>query len=85
MDNLGSMADWYIEEHIFYIRVFGCLVPSYALSQFLPDRLVCHKVAQQIVLNGISKELIGVHKKVWPSFPLHIGAFSLLDFGHSRV
>jgi hypothetical protein len=26
-----------------------------------------------------------MQKKVWPSFPLQIGAFSLLDFGHSRV
>jgi hypothetical protein len=26
-----------------------------------------------------------VQKKVWPYFPLQIGAFSLLDFGHSKV
>jgi hypothetical protein len=26
-----------------------------------------------------------VQKKVWPSFPLQIGVFSLLDFGHSKV
>jgi hypothetical protein len=37
------------------------------------------------VLGGINKELKAVQKKVWPSFPLQIGAFSLLDFGHSKV
>jgi hypothetical protein len=26
-----------------------------------------------------------VKKKVWPHFPLQIGVFSLLDFGHSRA
>jgi hypothetical protein len=26
-----------------------------------------------------------MQKKVWPYFPLPIGAFALLDFGHSRV
>jgi hypothetical protein len=43
--NLGRIKDWYIEEHFSYIRVFGCLVPPYALLQFLPDRLVCREVA----------------------------------------
>jgi hypothetical protein len=37
------------------------------------------------VLGGISKELKVVQKKVWPSFPLHIGTFYLLDFSHSKV
>jgi hypothetical protein len=37
------------------------------------------------VLGGISKELKVVQKKVWPSFPLEIGTFFLLDFGHSKA
>jgi hypothetical protein len=37
------------------------------------------------VLGGISKELKGVSKKVWPPFPIHIGAYSLLDFGHAKA
>jgi hypothetical protein len=37
------------------------------------------------VLSGISKELKGVSKKVWPPFPIHIGAYSLLDFGHAKA
>jgi hypothetical protein len=37
------------------------------------------------MLGGISKELKVIQKKVWPSFPLQIGTFSLLDFGHSKV
>jgi hypothetical protein len=83
--NLEKVADWYIEEHFSYIRVFGCSVPPYALPKFLLDRLVCREVARQTVLGGINKELKEVQKKVWPSFPLQIDAFSLLDFDHSRV
>jgi hypothetical protein len=83
--NLGKIADWYIEEHFSYIRVFGCSVPPHALPMFLPDRLVCREVAHQTVLGGISKELKALQKKVWPTFPLQVGTFSLLDFGHSKV
>jgi hypothetical protein len=83
--NLGRIADWYIEEHFSYIRVFSCSVPPHAQPQFLLDRLVCREVTHQTVLGGIIKELKVVQKKAWPSFPLHIGTFSLLYFGHSKV
>jgi hypothetical protein len=26
-----------------------------------------------------------MHKKIWPSYPLSIGSFSLLDFVHSKM
>jgi hypothetical protein len=83
--NLGKIADWYIEEHFSYIRVFGCSVPLHALPKFLPYRLVCREVARQTVLGGVGKELKALQKKVWPNFPLQIGMLSLLDFGHSKV
>jgi hypothetical protein len=68
--NLGKIANWYIEEHFSYIRVFGCSVPPHALPKFLPDRLVCREVEHQTVLGEINKDLKAVHKKVWPAFPL---------------
>ena len=37
------------------------------------------------MLGRIRKELKGVSNKVWPTFPIHIGAYSLLDFGHAKV
>jgi hypothetical protein len=42
-------------------------------------------VAYQTVIGGISKELKATQKKVWPTFHLQVGMFSLLDFGHSKV
>jgi hypothetical protein len=61
------------------------LVPPYELPQFLLDKMVCHEFARQVLLGRIIKELKAVQKKVWPSFPLSIGSFFLLDFGHSKV
>jgi hypothetical protein len=84
-EDLSRVADWYIEREFSYIRVFGCSVPPYALPLFLPDKLVCREIARKTVLGGISKELKGVQKKVWPPFPIHIGTYSLLDFGHAKA
>jgi hypothetical protein len=61
------------------------LNPPHALPKFLPDRLVCREVAHQIVKGGIGIELKAAQKKSWPIFPVHIGKFSLLNLGHSRV
>ena len=37
------------------------------------------------MIGGINKELKADQKKVWPTFPLQVGMFSLLDFDHSKV
>jgi hypothetical protein len=83
--NLSSMEDWYIEAEFSYIRVFDTSVPPYALPLFFPDNLLCREIARQTMLGGIRKELKGVSKKVWLPFPIHIGAYSLLDFGHAKA
>jgi hypothetical protein len=57
MGNLGKLADWFIEENLSYIRVFGFSVPPHALPRFLPEMLVCREVAYQTVTRGINKEL----------------------------
>jgi hypothetical protein len=68
-----------------YIRVFGTSLPPYALPLFLPDKLVCREITKKTVLGGISKELKGVSKKVWPPLPIHIGTYYLLYFDHAKV
>jgi hypothetical protein len=83
--NLSSVADWYVEEEFSYIRVFGASVPPHALPLFIPDRLACREIARQTVIGGISKELKGFSKKVWPPFPIHLNTYSLLDFGHAKA
>jgi hypothetical protein len=61
--NLREVADLFIEEGFFYVRVFGCSIPPHALMKFLPDRLVCREVAYQIVTGGIDTELKAAQKK----------------------
>jgi hypothetical protein len=84
-NNLKQIVDWFIEESFSYFRVYGCSIPPHALPKFLPDRLVCREVAHQIVKGGIGIELKTAQNKSWPIFPVHIGKFSLLNLGHSRV
>jgi hypothetical protein len=79
------MADWYLEVEFLYIRVFSTSVPPYALPLFLPDKLLCLEISRQSVLGGIRKELKGVSKKVWPPFPIRIGAYSLLYFSTPKL
>jgi hypothetical protein len=85
MGNLKTVVDWFIEENFSYIKVFRCSIPPHALPKFLPDRLVCREMAYQIIIGGISKELKEVQNKFWLAFPIQIGRFSLLNFGHSKV
>jgi hypothetical protein len=83
--NLSGIADWYVEADFSYFRVFGASVPPHALPLFIPDKLACREVARQTVIGGVSKELKGYSKKVWPSFPIRLNSYSLLDFGHAKA
>jgi hypothetical protein len=47
--------------------------------------MVCREIARQTVIGGISKELKGFSKKVWPPFPIHLNNYSLLDFRHAKA
>jgi hypothetical protein len=84
IENLKSVADWFIEENFSYVRVYGCSIPPHALPKILPDRLICREVAYQLINGGIGNELKAQQKKAWPSFPVYLGKFVLLNIGHSK-
>jgi hypothetical protein len=46
--------------------------------------MVYREVAYQTVAGVISKELKATQKKVWPTFSIQFGMFTLLDFSHSK-
>jgi hypothetical protein len=83
--NLSSIADWYMEAKFSYLKVFGASVPLNALPLSIPDRLACREIARQTVIGGVSKELKGYSKKVWPPLPIHLSSYSLLDFGNAKA
>jgi hypothetical protein len=85
LENINTVADFFIEEHFSYIRVFGCAIPPHALPKILPDRLICKEIAYQLVKGGIGIELKAQAKKSWPQFPVYIGNFTLSNFAHSKV
>jgi hypothetical protein len=84
-ENLSHIADWYVEEEFSYLRVFGATVPPSTLPLFIPDKLAYREIARQTVIDGVSKELKASAKKVWPSFPIRLNSYSLLDFGHAKA
>jgi hypothetical protein len=55
------------------------------LLLFIPDRLDFCEIARQTVIDGVSKELKGYYKKVWPPFSIHLSSYSLLDVGHAKA
>jgi hypothetical protein len=84
-ENLSRVVNWYVEKELLYIRVFGAFIPLHALPLLIPDRLACREITRQTVIGGISKELKGYSKKVWPPFPIHLDTYSLLDFEHAKA
>jgi hypothetical protein len=50
-----------------------------------PTSWLVVRLPRQTVIGGISKELKGYSKKVWPPFPVHLNSYSLLDFGHAKA
>jgi hypothetical protein len=74
-----------VEAEFSYLGVFDAFVPPNVFPLFIPDRLAFHDIARQTVIDGVSKELKGYSKKVWPPFPIHLHSYSLLDFGHAKA
>jgi hypothetical protein len=37
------------------------------------------------MIGGISKEIKGFSKMVWPPFPIHLNTYSLSDFEHTKA
>jgi hypothetical protein len=65
--------------------VFSASIPLHALPLLIPNRLSCHEITRKTIIGGISKELKGFSKKLWPPFPIYLKTYSLLDFGHAKA
>jgi hypothetical protein len=85
MVNVGKIADWYIEESFSYIIFYGCFSSSHDLPRFFTNRIIYREVAYQTVYVGITKELKVTQKRVWPTYPIQVGEYSLLDLRHAKV
>jgi hypothetical protein len=71
--------------YFFLYQILWLFSSPHALPKTIPDRLVCGEVAYQTVSEGITKELKATQKRVWPTYPIQVGEYSLLYFGHPKV
>lgn len=51
---------------------------------FILEKLVSREVGYQIVSYGITKTLNESNKKIWPTFPIKFGIFSLVNYWHDE-
>ena len=63
-------------ESFTYIRVYGSNA-THMFPKVVPDRLVLKELSFQIVTEGIYKKCAAPKRKVWPKFPITLGALSI--------
>lgn len=78
---IKRLGHWYLEEFLTIIRIEGNEEASY-LPCFVPDRLALREIAQQTVGVGASARLSKHGKRTWPTFPISIGRFTLVNRQH---
>lgn len=82
--DLPAVAHWFGEEHFTYIRVFGSKARPHVLPLYVPDKLLAREISYQIMSEGVTQTLKEEKKRGWPSFPLRIGVYTLLNYKHAE-
>lgn len=82
--DLPAVASWFGEEHFTYIRVFGSKARPHVLPLYIPDKLLAREICYQIMAESVTQTLKEEKKKGWPSFPLRIGVYTLLNYKHAE-
>jgi hypothetical protein len=82
--DLPAVAHWFGEEHFTYIRVFGSKARPHVLPLYIPDKLLAREISYQIMSEGVTQTLKEEKKRGWPSFPLRIGVYTLLNYKHAE-
>jgi hypothetical protein len=73
-----------LDEEFSYIRIYGCEGAPHILPRYVPNRLALREIAYQTVSVGIATFLSRSQKRQWPSFPISLGIFTLLNANHAQ-
>jgi len=77
MATLKDITDWYMRTYYRYIIFYGNIGSPHILSIYVPDRLLIREIAYQTMEIDITYVLSGRIKKLWPTFPINIGRYTL--------
>jgi hypothetical protein len=69
---IRRIRDFYLMEHVTYIRIYDTMKPPQLLPRFVSDKLVLQEVAYQTIIHGVRGLLYRSYKSIWPSVPLYI-------------
>jgi hypothetical protein len=75
---IKRIGNWYLMEHDMYIRIYRATKSPQLLLRFVPENLLLHEVAYQIMINGVGAFLYRDNKSIWPPLRLWIGSYSFM-------
>jgi len=48
-----ELGDWFIDEELSYLRIYGCEGSPYILPRYVPNKLALREIAYQTISVGI--------------------------------
>lgn len=82
--DITSIGSSFGEEKFTYIIFFGSTANPHVLPLYILDKLFAREIDYQIIEVGMSRNLKESKKKIWPTFPLRCGNFTMHDFKHAE-
>lgn len=81
---IAPIGNWYFEEKFSYMRIYNFQGALHALPHCVLDRLIRKKIVYHTVNISISYDLYKNSKKIWPSFLIWIGVYTLEKVAHAK-
>jgi hypothetical protein len=83
MDTIKEVEYWFIDEAFYYIIIYACEGETHIFPIYVLDRMVLREIVYQTKVLGLIASLSKIKNKQWPSFPIPIGIYFLLNSKHS--
>jgi hypothetical protein len=84
MVGIKGIEDWYLGKYYTYIRVYVNSKAPHLLPKYIPDILLIREISYYTMITRITSFLSASYKNLWPTFPIHIGSYTLLNVPHTR-
>jgi hypothetical protein len=83
MNIIKEIVVWFVDEEFAYIIIYGCEGAPHLLPRYFPNSLALREIAYQIISIDIATSMSRNQKTQWPTFPISLGIFNLLNAKHA--